>query len=272
MLVVFAAIQLASYAFDAPAAAVAGTLPARIPMAFGLSVYRWLDRIAPAPYVESTLAAYWLERGDPAQAQRYAIRLPASATRDELLARAAQAQGDSALAYEYFLAAPDVDAVQDAIDARAMRDPAAAYALERVLAVRLAMLTTHPDAVAQSYWQMGRLANLEGARLGTHGGAAARWFHQGMDDLQAAADLAPLSDKYGIAAANQAMLLGDVARSQRLFEKVVEADPGSADGLAGLGVVAYRRGDLSAARTYLTRARRLDPNAGMVRALANDLR
>jgi tetratricopeptide (TPR) repeat protein len=272
LLVTFAGIQLASYSFAAPAAAARGTLPTHVPLRFGLVVYRALDRIAPAPYVESTLAAAALASGDVESAQRYALRLPASPARDELLARVAQLHGDEALALEYFLAAPDVDAVQSAINEAAVRDPAAAYALEQTLEIRLALLATHPDAVAEARWHMGRLANERAWREIPDSPAQGIWLRRAMGDFQSALDLAPLSVKYAIAAANQAMLLGDLARAQALFEHATDVNPGSADAIAGLGVIAYQRGDAATARYDLSRAQRLDPNSLMVRALERDVR
>ncbi|MGB8520890.1 MAG: hypothetical protein WCD38_12075, partial [Candidatus Tumulicola sp.] len=148
MLTAFGAIQLASDAFAASAAA-RGTLPSRVPVAFGAAVYRALDRLAPAPYVEATLAAYALSARRNGEALHYALRLPPSASRDELLARLAMAQGDRDLALEYFIAAPDVDAVELAVRALEPASPAKAYALERTLDLRLSLTTTHPDAIAQ---------------------------------------------------------------------------------------------------------------------------
>jgi tetratricopeptide (TPR) repeat protein len=269
-LAAFGTIQLASYAFDGGAAAP-GTLPTRVPIRFGLAVYRTLDRIAPAPYVETTLAEHALTSNDTATALRHALRLPASSSRDELLGRIWQARGDGALAYEYFLAAPDADAVQAAIQRRASADPAAAYAMERTLAVRLALLQTHPDAVAEARWQMGLLANRRAWREVPGSAAQTAWLDRAMHAFESAHDLAPLSDKYAIAAANQAILLGKLDRAETLFDRAADANPGSADAIAGLGVTAYRRGDVAAARADLARARRLDPNALMVRALERDL-
>ncbi|HXO07946.1 MAG TPA: hypothetical protein VN880_07925, partial [Solirubrobacteraceae bacterium] len=140
----FGALQLASDALDSSAAAP-GTLPARVPVSYGVAVYRALDRIAPAPYVESALSREALARGDADAAERYALRLPGSPVRDELLARVALARGQTLLASEYFLAAPDPDAVEATAEALASRDPAAGYALERLLQVRLARMGTHPD-------------------------------------------------------------------------------------------------------------------------------
>jgi hypothetical protein len=84
----FGAIQLASGALTS-AAAAPGTLPKHVPLRLGVAVYRVLDRVAPAPYVEASLAQEALARGDALAAEHFAVRLPASPTRDELLARVA---------------------------------------------------------------------------------------------------------------------------------------------------------------------------------------
>lgn len=261
----FATIQVASYSLDASVAAP-GSLPPRVPQAFGVAVYRAIDRVAPAPFVESTLADLALRDGDAPSALRYALRLPPSAIRDELLARVAGAQGDETLALEYYLAAPDVDAVQQRIDALTASQPERAYELERVLKIRLELLTTHPDAVAEAAFRMGEIANVV-ARSKRAPAERTAWFRRAMDGLTEAATSAPWSDKYLISAANQALLLGDDGAGEQFFRRAADVDPGSADARAGLGVVAYRRGDVRAARADLARAEKLDPNSGMVRAL-----
>lgn len=231
-----------------------------------------LDRVAPAPYVESTLASDALERGDEASALVHALRLPSSPGRDELLARVARARGDETLAEEYFLAAPDVRDFQAAVDALAQRDPAAAYARERTLETRLSLMTTHPDAVAETRWQMGRLANRRAWREIPASRAQGAWLERGMHDFQAAVDLAPLSERYAISAANQAMLLGQLVRARSLFARAASVNPGSPDAIAGLGTIAYQTGDLETASRDLERARRIDANALMVRALERALK
>jgi tetratricopeptide (TPR) repeat protein len=264
------AVQLASYSLYA-SVAVPGTLPTRVSQRFGLAVYRALDRIAPAPYVEATLAENALEQGDAAAAQRHALRLPASPSRDDLLARVALARGEGTLALEYFLAAPDVDAVQAAAERLAARSPAAGYRLERLLRVRLALLATHPDAVAQTYWRMGGLANRQAWREISGSPAQNRWLRRGLRAYERAVALAPLSERYIIADANQADLLGDERRAEALFRQGADVDPGSGDAIAGLGVMALHRGDRAAAAAYLQRAHAIDPDALMVRALTRDL-
>ncbi|HEY6449805.1 MAG TPA: tetratricopeptide repeat protein [Candidatus Cybelea sp.] len=271
LIVVFGTVQLASDALESRAA-VARTLPTRIPVRFGIAVYRLLDRIAPAPYVETSLSEEALARGDADAAERYALRLPASPIRDELLARVASMLGNAALAREYFLAAPDPEAVGKFVEALAVRDPAAAYALERLLQVRLARNATHPDAVAEAYWQMGRLANRQAWREVSGSTLQRAWLRRALGDFETAVSLAPLSERYVVEAANQADLLGDRRRAAQLFAHAVDIDPASADAIAGLGVVAWENGEPNAARRYLARARALDPRSLMVRALERDLR
>ncbi|HYL26569.1 MAG TPA: hypothetical protein VEW74_01975 [Candidatus Nitrosotalea sp.] len=270
LLLLLAAVQFASDAFAASAAAP-GTLPTRIPTGYALAVYHVLDRVAPAPYVESTLAADALGHGDPAAAQRYAVRLPSSPVRDELLARIASARGESLLAREYLIAAPDPAGVAAIVERLAARRPQAAYELERVLQARLARSGTHPDATAEAEWQLGRLAN----RVAWHqvpGSAMQRaWLRRALGHFEAAVVLAPLSERYLVEDANQADLLDDRARAAELFERSVAVNPSSADAIAGLGVIAWQRGDRGTAEQNLKRARAIDPKALMVRALERDL-
>jgi len=271
VLVALAGVQLASDALNSGASAPA-TLPRLIPSSFGVAVYRLLDRIAPAAYVEATLAQQALARGDADAAQRYAVRLPASPVRDGLLARAALLRGQETLAAEYFLAAPDPAAVDAAAQRLASEDPAAGYALETVLRDRLVRSGTHPDAVAEASWKMGRLANRQAWRQIPGSAAQHRWLARADGDFEAAVRLAPLSERYAVEAANQADLLGNRVRAQQLFAHAGEINPGSADAIAGLGVVAWQNGDRHAAAAYLQRARAIDPSALMVRALERDLR
>ena len=267
-----ATVQLASVSLTASAAAP-GTFPTRVPPSFGRLVYTWLDRVAPASYVEVTLAQDALARGDAAAAEHYVLRLPASPVRDELLARVAQVRGEKLLALEYFLAAPDADAVNAAADdALASHDPAGAYRLEELLEIRLAMLRTHPDAVAAAYWRMGRYANQMAFVQLSGSPAQNAWLRRGRNALEAAVALSPLSERYAIEAANQADLLGDRARASQLFAQALAIDPASADAVAGLGVLAFQNGDRAAATRYLYHARALDPQSLMVRALERDLR
>jgi len=202
LVVALACIQAASDAF-ASSAAAPGTFPRRVPSRLGWAVYDLLDRVAPAPYVEATLAEAALDEGDAARALVHALRLPASPTRDEILGRIALARHEQQLALEYFLAAPDANAVQSAVLARAAQNPAEGYALERLLEARLALSATHPDAVAETYWHMGILANQEAWRQVSGSATQLAWLRRGLGDFESAVRISPLSERYVIAAANQ---------------------------------------------------------------------
>ncbi len=270
-LLALATVQVASDSLTSNAAAP-GTFPTRVPPRFGRLVYTWLDRVAPAPYVEVTLARDALARGNADAAERYTLRLPASGSRDELLARVAQAHGQRQLAFEYFLAAPDSGAIEDDAEALASHDPAAAYRLESLLETRLMLLRTHPDALAEARWRMGRFANRMAWIQVPGSPTQFAWLRRALRDFEAAAALSPLSERYAIEAANQADLLADRKRAAALFAQALAVDPASADAVAGLGVIAFQDGDRAVAARYLLRARGLDPQSLMVRALERDLR
>lgn len=263
-------IQVASDAF-AHRAAAAGTFPQRVSVRLGWRVYRVLDRLAPAAYVETTLAQDALARGDFDAAQRNALRLPASPIRDDLLARIAQMRGESLLALEYFLAAPDPEAVQAFVEARAVHDPAQGYELERLLEARLALSSTHPDAVAEAYWRMGMLANREAWLQVSGSTKQLDWLRHGLRDFESAVNISPLSEQYVMAAANQEDLIGSRRSAEELFRRASAIDPESADAIAGLGVIALESGDRTKAELYLQQARAVDPRSLMVRALDHDL-
>lgn len=231
----------------------------RIPHGFGLAVYHVLDRIAPASYVEDTLANEALDRGDANDAQHYAVRMPASPRRDDLLARIALARGQTILAREYFFVADDIDAEQQRVTELAQRSVPQAIAFERQVRERLISLRTHPDAVAESYWIGGNLHVQAGDRA-----AALR------DYLQAQA-LAPLDAKYILGVANDAFEMGDLTTAQAAYAHGAQVVPGSGDMPAGLGLVALRRGDRAAAIADLQRARSVQPDAPLAAALERAL-
>ena len=269
VLIACGVVQLGSDALYANAAP-SYAMVRHVPIAVGLRIYRALDRIAPAPFVEATLGEHALGRGDLPGAMYYAIRLPASPERNDLLARIALARGEHRLAYEYFFAAPDIAAVQREIGVVALRDPALAYTLEMRFKDRLTSLRTHPDAVADAYWRMGDLATKEAYRepVGARGAALARGLH----DYRTALALAPLNMKYVLASANQALALGELARAERIFTHGIEIDPASADATAGLGMVALRNGDRARALAFARRARAINPLASELLGLDRLLR
>jgi tetratricopeptide (TPR) repeat protein len=210
----------------------------RIPRSIGATVYGALERVAPAPYVEEMLAQNALATNDLEGAQRYALRLPSSASRNELLARIAELRGQSQLALEYYLVAPDVDAVDRYVSALGHTDPIAAYALENELLQRLQALTTHPDAVAEAYWRLGRLSTRRGY-LYPHDRLAA--WNASLPDYLQAAGLAPLSEKYWLALGNQYLLLGDWPAAKAAFLRAINVHPGSTHAKVGIQrAIAHR--------------------------------
>ncbi|HEY5256997.1 MAG TPA: hypothetical protein VIJ12_01310 [Candidatus Baltobacteraceae bacterium] len=261
-------MQIASAALLS-ASASPGSFPARLSPELGVRIYRRLARIAPAPYVETMLANYDLQHGDVAAALRESVALPSSPMRNELLARIADRSGDRALALEYFLVAPDVSAIAQEVDRVQRVDPMAAFDLERRLADRLNALTTHPDAVADAYWRLGQLLTLASYRPGQDARALRL---RAMNHYLRAIDLAPLSERYLLAAGSQALLLNDPARARRFFLRGVDVDPTSADAYAGLGIVALIAGDTTQARAFAARAYALDPNAHILGDLQRQLR
>lgn len=255
MLVALGVVQAASESFvRAP-----GTASALVPRAFGVRVYRALDRFAPAPFVDETLAADALSRGALNAAERYAVRLQVSARRDDLLGRIAKARGQSRLAEEYFFVAPDISRMQEAIAARARRDPAGAYDLERRFRERLKALRTHPDAVAESYWISGALAD------------DLHHPHRSIRDYESAIALAPFNVKYLLGAANEAYTYGAYATATREYRRGLGVNPACGDCLAGLGLIALHDGHRSAAERYAARAQTAQPASGMLRLLRKRL-
>lgn len=226
-------VQAASDAFNASASSQ-GALPRRIPIGFALDVYRALDWVAPATYVETTLAQYELRRGDIASAQHYALRLPAIAVRNELLARIALARNDHVLAMEYFFAAPDVAALQREVLQIAVSDPVAAYEYERQVRNRLVSLRTHPDAVAEAYWESGYLAIACARRRGFSRRSSLQWLDRGLADEIAAVRLSPLSVKYLLAAGTIELRLGNAHAARHWYRRALSVDPSSAAALNAL--------------------------------------
>jgi tetratricopeptide (TPR) repeat protein len=210
----------------------------RLPRSIGTSVYATLERIAPAPFVEEMLARSAFAADDLADAQRHALALPASSSRNELLGRIAELQGQPQVALAYYLAAPDEDAVNRYVAALGRTDPAAAYALESDLLRRLDALRTHPDAVAEAYWRLGVLSTRRG-----YLDSAARadaWKASLPNYLQAAA-LAPLSEKYWLALGNQYLLLRDWSAARGAFLHALDVNPASARARGGIRRASQHR-------------------------------
>lgn len=255
MLVTLGTIQLASDAFiRAP-----GTFSALIPVAFGMRVYEFLDRVAPAAYVDETLAEAALDNGDLPRAQHYAIRLQDGPRRDDLLGRVAQARGETMLAMEYYFAAPDVTRMQSSIATLAATDASSAYDIERRFATHLQDLQTHPDAVADASFIAASLANQ---------------LHRPQDalhDFEAAARLAPLDVKYLLGTANEAFVAHRYGIATTYYRRGLAVNPACGDCYAGLGVVALREGRRDEALLDRAKASAVQPDSQMLHELDKEL-
>lgn len=241
-------------------AGVPGSLPAHLSPSFGTAIYRRLERVAPAPYVRMMLARAALNRGDLREAYAQAAPLPPSPVRAELLAEIAQTRGDDAEAQREFLRAADVAAVTAEVERLAVNRPAAAYSLELRLEKRLAALQTHPDAVADAYWRLGQIATQEGD------------LQLGLMQYRRAIALAPLDEKYLLAAGAQGLNMRDAKIARRWYRRTLSVDPASAIAYAGLGLAALMDGDRASARRYAARSRAIDPNAPILHTLEAKLR
>jgi O-antigen ligase/tetratricopeptide (TPR) repeat protein len=255
-----ALVQLGSDAILARGAA-SFSLAAHLPPGFGTRVYAALERVTPLPFVEAMLTADALRRGDLDAASAHAARMPASTLRNDDEARIALARGRHDEAVRRFLEAGDDAALQaDVLQLMQTGRGQEAYALEDRVRRRLAASTTRPNAVADSWWRLGRLA----VRMGD--------VQQADHDYARARALAPLNTKYVIDSGTLALQRhrGDAARA--LFARAAEIDPGSADAVAGMGLAALERGDRTDAAKLAERAARLGPRAPLVARLQRRLR
>ena len=252
------AVQLGSDSIFA-SAATPYSLPAHLPADTGVTVYRVIERVAPAPYVNLMLARAELDRGDVVRAHAHALRLPPSVRRSDLLGRIAQARGDQREAVRDFIAAGDVFAIDDEVDLIAKRDLRAAYALELILKNRLERTSTHPDSLAESLWHLGALASW----LGESSTA--------MSDFASAVSLSPLTEKYLLGAGFQAYQMRRYPEARSYFARAISVDPLSADAYAGAGLVALRVGDRSAAQAYARRGRATHRRSHVLQSLEQQL-
>lgn len=195
------------------------------------------------------------DRGDLAAAERYALALPASTKRSDLLGRIAQARGDDELALTYYIEADDSAAVDAAVQRVRRTNLPKAYALETRLKDRLEHSSTHPDALAQAYWRLGTLAIAQGEpRLA-------------LQNYAQAVQISPLTQKYLLYAGYQSYDLLETAVSAQYFTRAINVDPTSADAYAGAGLAALRQGNRAVALSDYAKANALDASALGVRRL-----
>ncbi|HEY0383339.1 MAG TPA: O-antigen ligase family protein [Candidatus Elarobacter sp.] len=251
VIVAGAFVQIGSGAVFARAAAPI-SLAAHLPPKLGTHVYEALERVAPLPFVEAMLTDDALLRGDLNAAAAHAARMPAGTLRDEDQARIALARGRHDEAIRRFLEAGDDAALQ--ADVRQLIEGGharEAYALEDRVRRRLVESKTRPNAVADSWWRLGRLA----VRM------------QDVDeadrDYARARALAPLNTKYIIESGTLALQRRQPDAARALFARAAEIDPASTDAVAGMGLAALDAGDRAEAERLLARALRLSARSAL---------
>ncbi len=243
-----------------------------VPAAVGNAVDRLGANVPLSGALRLVLARSALARGDLALATEDAAALPASRDRLALEAGVAAARGDSATAVRDYFAAGDLQGMEEHIDAlvRAGRILDAVN-VQRAVVDRLAADPTQQDALAQALFDLGRIDQTLAYQYPV--GDPRRHAHEveAVEPYARAVALAPLDERYLLAFANGELNVGDIADAERILERARDADPTSAEPIAGLGDAAFRRGDIAAAQADLARARVLDPTSAAVGTLARKL-
>lgn len=234
-----------------------------------------VDHLDPAlplpPTLRLVLARRALAAGDDALAQAHVARLPASRDRAELSGTLAERRGDTQEAVRDFLDAGDLDGLEHRVESLAASGHGAeALTLQRAAIARAERDPAQAGNVPEAYYRLGLLEqNLAYAVPDPVARSGAE--RQSLEDYRKAVDLAPLEERYLIAAGNEEINLGDLDAALPYFARALDSDPSSVDALTGFGDVAQRRGDTALAKTYLEQARRLNPAAPAVQRLARQL-
>jgi tetratricopeptide (TPR) repeat protein/O-antigen ligase len=253
-------VQLASSAVYAASSSPL-SIPAHLPPRLGTRMYETIERVAPLPVVERVLAEDALRHADLRAAAEHAARIPSGEIRSDIEARIAAAQGRTTDAIRLFLKAGDDEAIQRIVTSlqRAGRIREA-YELQCRIRDRLAATGTRPNALADSWWRLGRLA----VRLGNAEDAAG--------DYERAIELAPLNTKYLLDAGTLALARRSSDDAERMFTRALAIDPADADAIAGIGLAKLERGATFPALGQSERADSVNPHATLSRRLREALR
>ena len=218
------------------------------------------------------LARNALARGDLAYAREATAALGDSRDRLALEAEIAERHGDTAGAVRAYLAAGDLFGIEASVARlEAAGRTGDALALQMKLVHRLEGDHTQIDALAQAYYGLGRVTQTSAYAIPPQSPARRPTEMRALDAYERALRLAPLSLRYLIAVANQAINVDDLIKARSTFERARDLDPASAEPLTGLGDVAFRSGDRTTARVMLERARAIDPNSAAVHRLDREL-
>ena len=234
-------------------------LPALLPADMDDRLFGESGARAPTSGLRLLLARQALADHNYALAELRLRNVPPGRDRDQLTGLLEEARGDHADAIHDYLLAGDSNGLErEEARVTASGDTRGAVLLQREIVARLKKDRTQPDALAEAWWRLGLAEQLDGYM---HYPISSRrpWQIRAMKAYENAVALAPLSERYLVAAGSQELNLNDAATAQRYFERARDVDPTSAQAWVGLAQVALRRGDRAAARRYLARAERIDP-------------
>ncbi|GAC1304379.1 MAG: hypothetical protein NVSMB21_04780 [Vulcanimicrobiaceae bacterium] len=235
-----------------------------------------VDRLDPALPLPDALRLVFaraaLDARDLARVRAETARLHPSPDRFALEAALALARGDTDAALEAYLAAGDLAGFEARVDGLAASGrTVAALVLQRRMIARLARDRTQADVLAEAAFDLGRLEEQRAYAFAVGSAERHRYELRALDAYLAASRAAPLAERYLLALGNQQLNLARLDAAVATFERAREADPTSADPIAGLGDAAARRGDARAARVFLARARALDGRSPAVERLAHEI-
>ena len=195
-----------------------------------------------------------LQAGDLAGAQAILATLPDDPETFDLRGRLAQAGGRRDEAIDDYVRAGDVVRAQRLIDELSAVDPARALADQQRLVARLGNNAAAGEVTGQAWWRLGQQQAAAGYRDRAR---RAEYWRDAETSYERALALGPNEETYLLAAGFQSLANGDVAASQRWYERAAEVVPDSADAYAGLAWTAAASGDCERARRELSRARAL---------------
>lgn len=223
----------------------------------------------PAP-LRIVFARDALAAGDVARAEQQIAALGPSRDRTELEAIVAERRGDSAAAARGFLDAGDAGDLERliALEERAGRIDSA-LALQEAMIERLRTDRSASGALPEAYYRLGLLQQAQAYRFPPDGRRPDE--ERSLASYRSAIALAPLAERYLVAAGNEELNLGEYASAERYFRRAHDVDPTSVDAITGFGDLACRRGDPEQARVQLATAIKMNADAPSVKRLASEL-
>jgi len=250
--VLAAVLQVTSYALFGSAAAQP-SIPALFTATWpnDLLTATGLVRI---PAVRRELAHAALLRGNTAHATTLLDGAGTGDDAEDLRGRLAAATNDDAGAMQHFGRAGDIVRARALIDEVAARDPAAALGLAETFDRATNGRDTPAAVIAQSDWREGTLAAAVAAQTPATSTTLVR---QALAKYEAAAQLDPTQDAYGLSVGFEAIVAGDAARSRDAYARVATTDPQSIDAAAGLAIADALTGACGLARAAYARAQTL---------------